>query len=1225
EYIIEEIDNLISNVREYGFREEQKESLQNAIISLINPNLSYTGINEFLAIYKQLPGELQIKINNDEIYLKEFLSNPDDFLKSIAVGIASGDESKIHPYHREFFEGISLGEKEEIFKRIGSKIKSGRIGDLVREYREESKGLDEELKQIKFMELRKKLDYELMDFDNPYLRLAISSLAISEDKEIKEELRKISEKEEPSPGDKEFLALLNNFSSARLFGENILAGESIYRIGRTREDMDKEAFLDLIEDLLEHSPDEILDNLKKALEKIGIEIDVSDREKIEQEKAQILKQIYRGRVSLDSVFIYKIFSKIAILQRMRDEGLSKDDIKKEIRNRLEEAIKSELETYDSEQIKILVKNILYEKFITSFDVIMEAIEKLYSIVDENKVEFELAKILIDVRERYIRGKITKEEYDEIVEGILKQVPQEIIRTYLAYRTVLELLGQHRIDSGEFYLAWFRAEMIRRLAQGLLDIGEDLFKEWLYAEKDKELMKELFEGELGKEIFDRIKPSIIRVLKERYPDNKKLASALRKIEKAQNLKSLIDTAIALINEGTIKEEDKLKGVEFRFLLPEILEKQPLLTGGDFGMAEVTQKGDKIIVMLNIALLRDREGAPVQGWRTDLTKVILPHEITHIIIDAIAKNCGIKKLEIGNSANEEVVDEITPHEGLGELAVYSRIPLEKVKEGMEEYKKKLQEEKVFLKAFSQNPLIEALAELYCVYPPELAYTIVSNNGQIRIRGKNEEILLSFVDVIRAVKSLPNNGIKIYKLNGNYIITNGKPRQGYVEIKRNGQGITGNISGIILAEAKYYPACIEGVLRGEKELSIEEIKKEADNLFISSSSITQFPTHRPISTSPFVVELQKYQLNKGLLRLLQSISNPDDIENLPEQFKPIKIAINFLRNYLPPDVEIIVGGGPTMNLLVGLSFNNPDPNKNIKDVDIVLRSKQRDYWKLIQIRDSLIEKIMRDELPDAEYYGGQLRFKGVTIDLVRATLDSNNLFRHSRKGGEPNPVRISVYTLGISSEGKFIFTDKALKDLEEGKIRFIGIDEEEPSDYSRVDLVDVFRALRVKHQFGFEFTPETKEIIFNYPYEFELSKYDLSALQGIDLFEEPILYSPDAGYLDGLLATLYKVSQRPELVTKDLNDLGIARVLENYVNFADLEKQAKDLRTTTLPLYQRASSPFADNDIGSILNFFGLLDENIEATKGEQIQAQEAKKPWYFSVVDAFKATGSFILGI
>jgi len=57
-----------------------------------------------------------------------------------------------------------------------------------------------------------------------------------------------------------------------------------------------------------------------------------------------------------------------------------------------------------------------------------------------------------------------------------------------------------------------------------------------------------------------------------------------------------------------------------------------------------------------------------------------------------------------------------------------------------------------------------------------------------------------------------------------------------------------------------------------------------------------------------------------------------------------------------------------------------------------------------------------------------------------------------------------------------------------------------------------------------------------------------------------------------------------------------------------------------------------LGSLFNLFGLLDENIKATENitstnpeKEEQIPQAQKHWYSPVVDAFKATGSFILGI
>lgn len=96
--------------------------------------------------------------------------------------------------------------------------------------------------------------------------------------------------------------------------------------------------------------------------------------------------------------------------------------------------------------------------------------------------------------------------------------------------------------------------------------------------------------------------------------------------------------------------------------------------DFGLADSTVEDDKKIynINLNIRLLMEQDGKTLRDdWREDLKRVIMPHEITHTLLDSIGKMVGLTDLHIGNRANEEIVDSIVYKDELGPLPTYRRI--------------------------------------------------------------------------------------------------------------------------------------------------------------------------------------------------------------------------------------------------------------------------------------------------------------------------------------------------------------------------------------------------------------------------------------------------------------------------------------------------------------------------------------------------------------------------
>ena len=121
----------------------------------------------------------------------------------------------------------------------------------------------------------------------------------------------------------------------------------------------------------------------------------------------------------------------------------------------------------------------------------------------------------------------------------------------------------------------------------------------------------------------------------------------------------------------------KKMYVQFVFPEEMEKQALLSHTDYGLAETSydDKGD-LVIRADVRLLEkdiesNSQNFDGKSWRGDLVNVILPHEITHVILDAVAKRANVPDLKIGSKANEEIVDNITPHDGLGKMTSYKRV--------------------------------------------------------------------------------------------------------------------------------------------------------------------------------------------------------------------------------------------------------------------------------------------------------------------------------------------------------------------------------------------------------------------------------------------------------------------------------------------------------------------------------------------------------------------------
>jgi hypothetical protein len=215
-------------------------------------------------------------------------------------------------------------------------------------------------------------------------------------------------------------------------------------------------------------------------------------------------------------------------------------------------------------------------------------------------------------------------------------------------------------------------MIRRQASGLIDIPDFLIT--ARATKSKEIQEQVMNGVLGNSFVEQYSSAITGKIEEYLSAMEKESSDKSETEKAKILKNIADARVILDKVRGAKSLQDIYNIidaklQVIFRLDEEIEKASANTYvGDYGLADSV---DGYGINLNVRLLLDEHGNLRSDWRGDLTSVILPHEITHTILDAIGKKAGIDTLRIGNSANEEIVDSIVEKNELGSLIPYRRI--------------------------------------------------------------------------------------------------------------------------------------------------------------------------------------------------------------------------------------------------------------------------------------------------------------------------------------------------------------------------------------------------------------------------------------------------------------------------------------------------------------------------------------------------------------------------
>ncbi|MFH0854893.1 MAG: hypothetical protein V1869_00015, partial [Candidatus Omnitrophota bacterium] len=247
------------------------------------------------------------------------------------------------------------------------------------------------------------------------------------------------------------------------------------------------------------------------------------------------------------------------------------------------------------------------------------------------------------------------------------------RTIAAYRNLRKVAAQEG-GAGIFYTPYFRAEMLRRQALGLIALSGSLIA--ARDGKTKEIQEAALTGELGAGFIKQYLHKI----------TSKLESYLNKLEqesvnKPQDEKEETAVKIARARDviANIGSAGNLQGVygalgkelQLIFRLDEEIEKASANTyEGDYGLADSTISEYGYNINLNSRLLLDEQGGLRPGWRGDLLTVIIPHEITHTLLDAIGHIAGLSDLEIGNAANEEIVDSIVEKNELGSLMPFRR---------------------------------------------------------------------------------------------------------------------------------------------------------------------------------------------------------------------------------------------------------------------------------------------------------------------------------------------------------------------------------------------------------------------------------------------------------------------------------------------------------------------------------------------------------------------------
>ncbi|NQT22591.1 MAG: hypothetical protein HQ579_04030, partial [Candidatus Omnitrophica bacterium] len=710
---------------------KSRKDIVDVVLSLIDPQFNYSNLRTALSVYEYLPLNLQKELKTSREDFNELIFHPSDFLKSVAYW--NRDNYQASQWHLDFLNSVDSSAQTELDE---SSDLTTHIENVKTQFHGYVTDLEDAADFQEKMEINKrfsaKLKSEFASLDAP-LAFSLANIAVTEDRFVREKLNNIEDKlEDPGKEDKEFLQAVSNFTDYSLFLENVLSGEDIYEIMAqvkeeiepqleklsyaVKSELNKEE-IEIAEKQAQRKlkgllPDDAFkqrERIRKVILKL-LEIDNS-RKQTEKERARNFTQKLRNfknrladnKEGLALVAELKQLTDIDITKN-KDADLKKvteifyalenlngiEDLRQEkyadVANDLKDALAKFKSNIEDRNLGKETENLLIEKYFSTYQYMAKLIRELTDqLLKESPDNLKTAQAIIENKK--IMGKL--ESHDDYIvdeDGLLQVRP--IVEKLIAFNTAALLMKQNTLKEGEFYTPWHRAEMLRRLSHGYINLPDELFIAWFTQEPAAELKKVLFKGENTPEertIFNRIHKNIIWVLKEKYGQNDKIDEITRRLSQASSLKELMEIAQQLKIEGKQKKSGESGGkikpgeVLIRFCLPGEMEKQALVSHSDYGMADINFEGsqnENYEIRLDLRLLQTEEGKPIDWrssqWRSNLINVVLPHEITHVVMDAVSEKVGIIDLKIGSYANEGVIDEVTSHDGLGRLTPYTRVP-------------------------------------------------------------------------------------------------------------------------------------------------------------------------------------------------------------------------------------------------------------------------------------------------------------------------------------------------------------------------------------------------------------------------------------------------------------------------------------------------------------------------------------------------------------------------
>lgn len=241
-----------------------------------------------------------------------------------------------------------------------------------------------------------------------------------------------------------------------------------------------------------------------------------------------------------------------------------------------------------------------------------------------------------------------------------------------------------------------------------------------------------------------------------------------------------------------------------------------------------------------------------------------------------------------------------------------------------------------------------------------------------------------------------------------------------------------------------------------------------------------------------------------------------------------------------------------------------------------------------------------------------EGIFIDYA-AFIDDSGAYHDTRTPAETWTLditpEISINRIGISSLGRVYDPDGGVQDLRDGKLRFIGKDIER-----NVGLRAIWRTIIAQYRFGFEFTPETERIVFNFlkePDRYIKSKEWHDWLNGktvvtgsysIDVPLERSKFSTatadDPFIIGSLIRDTFRYAKDPKVALDDLKRAGLMSIIEN----SGIGIRIEDGQVSFTPIYIDTLS-IGDLLVGKRFGFYLVRRLPLDKIKALILEGLEA----------------------